>query len=192
MSRRRDVVVAGHLGDDAAARGALADPDPKVRASALGALERTGTLDDATLAVSFADPAPAVRRRAAQLAARHPDVSLTGPLDDSDPSVVEMAAFACGEQEHATAPIVARLTVLAVDHNDALVREAAVAALGAIGDRAGLPAILAATHDKPPIRRRAVIALTPFDGPEVDEAMARARVDRDWQVRQVAEDLDAC
>jgi HEAT repeat protein len=187
---RRDVIVAGHLGDDAAARRGLADPDPKVRASALGALERTGTLDDATLAGSFADPSPAVRRRAAQLAARHPDVALGSLLDDPDTSVVEMAAFACGEREQAAAPVVARLAALAVDHDDALVRESAVAALGAIGDRAGLPAILAATHDKPAIRRRAVIALTPFDGPEVDEAMARALVDRDWQVREVAEDLD--
>ncbi|MEA2716984.1 MAG: hypothetical protein QOI99_1301, partial [Actinomycetota bacterium] len=46
-----------------------------------------------------------------------------------------------------------------------------------------------ATSDRPAVRRRAVIALTPFDGPEVDAAMARALEDRDWQVRQAAEDL---
>ena len=68
-------------------------------------------------------------------------------------------------------------------------REAAVAALGAIGDPAGLPAILAATSDKPAVRRRAVLALAPFDGPEVDAALERALSDRDWQVRQAAEDL---
>ncbi len=190
MSRRRDVVVAGHRGDAATARRALGDPDPKVRASALGALERTGTLDDATLTGAFVDPEPVVRRRAAQLAAHHREASPALLLDDVDPSVVEMAAFACGEQEHAVPAVVTRLAELAVGHGDALVREAAVAALGAIGDPAGLEAILAATHDKPAIRRRAVIALTPFEGPEVDEAMARARLDRDWQVRQVAEDLD--
>ena len=66
-----------------------------------------------------------------------------------------------------------------------------MAALGAIGDVRGLPAILAATSDKPAVRRRAVIALAPFDGPEVDAALARARDDRDWQVRQAAEDLGA-
>ena len=55
--------------------------------------------------------------------------------------------------------------------------------------RPGLPAILAATRDKPAVRRRAVIALAPFEGPEVDEALARALTDRDWQVRQAAEDL---
>ena len=41
------------------------------------------------------------------------------------------------------------------------------------------------------MRRRATIALAPFDGPEVDEALARALADRDWQVRQAAEDLTA-
>jgi hypothetical protein len=34
-----------------------------------------------------------------------------------------------------------------------------------------------------------VIALAPFEGPEVDAALERARADRDWQVRQAAEDL---
>jgi HEAT repeat protein len=190
VSRRRDVIVAGHRGDEATARAGLADADPKVRASALGALERTGALDDATLLGVLTDSSPAVRRRAAQLTSHHPQVSAVPLLDDADASVVEMAAFACGEQERADPDTVARLAALATGHADALVREAAVAALGAIGDPAGLPAILAATHDKPAIRRRAVIALTPFDGPEVDEARARALEDRDWQVRQVAEDLD--
>ena len=66
-------------------------------------------------------------------------------------------------------------------------REAAVAALGAIGDARGLPAILAATGDRPAVRRRAVLALAPFEGPEVTAALERARDDRDWQVRDAAE-----
>jgi HEAT repeat protein len=77
----------------------------------------------------------------------------------------------------------------ATRHPDALCREAAVAALGAIGDPAGLPAIVAATGDRTTVRRRAVLALAPFTGPEVDAALERARGDRDWQVRQAAEDL---
>jgi HEAT repeat protein len=78
---------------------------------------------------------------------------------------------------------------------DALAREASVAALGAIGDDRGLDAILAATSDKPAIRRRAVLALAPFLDPghpragEVGAALRRALEDRDWQVRQAAEDL---
>ena len=81
------------------------------------------------------------------------------------------------------------LAGLVVDHEDALVREAAVAALGAIGDEGGRAAILAALSDKATVRRRAVLALAPFDGPDVEAAMAAAREDRDWQVRQAAEDL---
>jgi hypothetical protein len=36
-----------------------------------------------------------------------------------------------------------------------------------------------------------VIALAPFEGKEVEAALARALDDRDWQVRQAAEDLTA-
>ena len=68
-------------------------------------------------------------------------------------------------------------------------RESAVAALGAIGDERGLAAIIAACDDKPAVRRRAVLALAPFDGDEVDATIERALADRDWQVRQAAEDL---
>src|SRR5438874_410065 len=69
------------------------------------------------------------------------------------------------------------------------VRATALGALGAIGDEAGLPAILAATSDRPAVRRRATLALAPFEGPEVQATLERALQDRDWQVRQAAEDL---
>jgi HEAT repeat protein len=49
--------------------------------------------------------------------------------------------------------------------------------------------VLAACQDKPAVRRRAVLALAPFSGPDVDAALAAAREDKDWQVRQAAEDL---
>jgi hypothetical protein len=39
------------------------------------------------------------------------------------------------------------------------------------------------------VRRRAVLALAAFDGPEVEDALADARTDADWQTRQAAEDL---
>jgi HEAT repeat protein len=109
---------------------------------------------------------------------------------DEDPLVVEAACWAMGEQGAANhADYVAALAAVATAHADALCREAAVAALGAIGDVAGLPAVLHGTTDKPAVRRRAVIALAAFDGPEVDAALQRALTDRDWQVRQAAEDL---
>ncbi len=78
---------------------------------------------------------------------------------------------------------------MVTDHRDAIAREAAVAALGALGDPSGLPAVLAACSDRAAVRRRAVLALAPFAGPEVDDALARALDDKDWQVRQAAEDL---
>jgi HEAT repeat protein len=52
-----------------------------------------------------------------------------------------------------------------------------------------LPAILQACEDKPAVRRRAVLALAPFEGEEVDAALQKALEDRDWQVRQNAEIL---
>ena len=72
---------------------------------------------------------------------------------------------------------------------DALVREAAVASLGAIGDQRAVATIIAACSDKPAVRRRAVLALAPFEGDDVEAAIDGALEDRDWQVRQAAEDL---
>jgi HEAT repeat protein len=190
--RRRAAVLAGHAGDAAAARSRLRDPDPAVRAAALGALERCGALTADDLVAALDDPAAAVRRRGAELAARRPGdeaPSLLGPLADGDPTVVEVAAWACGERSPTEPGVVTVLAAVATGHADALCREAAVAALGAIGDPAGLPAVLAACGDKATVRRRAVLALAPFEGPEVDAALELARTDRDWQVRQAAEDL---
>lgn len=186
--RRRAAAVAGHEGDEAAARAAATDPEPGVRATALGALARLGAATDDDVRGALADPSPTVRCRAAEVAVAHPAVSLLGLLDDPDPVVVEQASWACGERSSEPA-VVAALAGLATDHRDALVREAAVAALGALGDPAGLPAILRGTEDRVAVRRRAVLALAPFDGPEVDAALERARADKDWQVRQAAEDL---
>jgi HEAT repeat protein len=185
---RREAALSGHRGDESTARQALTDPDPRTRATALGALARMDRLTVTDLAAALADESPRVRRRAAETAARFPGVDLIPVLADDDPLVAEAAAYALGEHPPQAAAVGA-LSRTATEHVDPLVREAAVAALGALGDPAGLPAILRATTDKPAVRRRAVIALAPFGGPEVDEALQRALEDRDWQVRQAAEDL---
>ena len=199
MIDRRRVAIAGHTGDAALPRNALADPDSAVRATALGALERLGVLSDDDLVAAFSDPDPAVRRRAATVAAAHRDVDLGPLLADEDASVAEAAAWACGEHEHVSDDVLAALISLAGGQGpgaDPLVRESAIAALGAIGDDRGLNAILNATADRPAVRRRAVLALAPFVGPEhpraadVRAALERAVADRDWQVRQAAEDLE--
>lgn len=194
---RREAALAGHRGDEAGARNLLAHASPRVRASALGALARIGAVTPADVAAALVDPDPALRRRGCEVAVSH-DVDLVPLLGDEDSSVAETAAWALGERSgageqevpaEAPLPVVEALVAMATGHDDALCREAAVAALGAIGDAAGLPSILAATEDKPAVRRRAVLALAPFEGPDVDAALEAAREDRDWQVRQAAEDL---
>jgi HEAT repeat protein len=159
------------------------------RELALGATTRLGVLTDDDLRTAIADPAASVRRRAAMIAGQRPSVSLRALLDDGDETVVEAAAWACGEQETVADDVLHALIDLGVSSTDALVREACTAALGAIGDPRGLPTILHGCVDKPAVRRRAVLALAPFDGDAVDAALQAALVDRDWQVRQAAEDV---
>lgn len=191
-ARRQAAAVAGHTGDAATARSLLDDPDGAVRATALAALDRLDALDDGTLAAALVDTDPAVRRRALSLVARRPGDR--GPtalalLDDADPVVAETAAWAAGERQPPERGAAAALARTATEHPEHLVREAAVAAIGAIGDPVGLPAVLAALEQRATLRRRAVIALAAFEGPEVDAALRRALGDRDRQVRQAAEDL---
>lgn len=187
--RRRAAVLAGHQRDLPAARSAWVDPDGGVRALAVGALARAGALPPELLAAALADPDARVRRRAVTIAATRDDVSLLAALDDADAVVAEHAAWACGERTPPESGAVDALVRLAGGAPDALVREAAVAALGAIGDPAGRAAVLAAMDDKVTVRRRAVLALAAFDGDEVLDALQRAADDRDWQVRQGAADL---
>jgi len=195
LERRRAVVLAGHRGDRETCRAHLDDPDPGVRQTALTATARAQALQAGDLRRGLVDADPGVRRRTAQLIADSSasppaaDVSLLGLLADADDTVIEVAAWASGERQPTEPGAVAKLSEIARDHPDALCREAAVAALGAIGDPEGLAAILAGTSDKAAVRRRAVIALAPFDGPEVTAALEKATEDRDWQVRQSAEDL---
>lgn len=187
-ARRRAAIIAGHTGAVDAARRFLTDTDEKVRAAALGALDRLGVLAPADLDTAIGDESPTVRRRAASLGAGRACARQYELLTDADPAVIEVAAWACGEREH-DAEAVARLVAIGTGHDEALCREAAIAALGALGDPAGLDAILAGCSDKPAIRRRAVLALAPFDGPAVDAALVAATEDRDWQTRQAAETL---
>ena len=193
VARRRLVAAAGHGGDEATARAALGDGAPSVRATALGALARMGRLRPSDVERGLVDPHPTVRRRACDVSVtvgRGPTGGIVQALQDADVLVAEAACVALGEG-HGGKRAVAALSLTATEHPDALCREAAVAALGALGDPAGLAAILTATADKPAVRRRAVLALAPFEGPEVDAALERACHDRDWQVRQAAEDLAA-
>jgi HEAT repeat protein len=188
-------LAPGELAD---VRRALADVDARVRAAAIGALARRADPDLAfgPWCDALRDHDASVRRRAAELGAALASARcvarLLDALDDRDVTVVEAAAWSLGELADATTAhpgAVVAIGRVATGHRDALAREAAVAALGALGDPRGLPAVLHATEDKPAVRRRAVLALAPFEGDDVDTALARALADRDWQVRQAAEDL---
>ena len=204
IARRRDAAAAGHTGDAGRARPYLHDGDPMVRASGLRALARAGDLAALELEAALEDPAPAVRLAALEIAAARDDVGAAAAADllaHDDRRVVEAAAWTCGEKLSApgarasraeTTAVVGALVRVAGSHEDPLCRESAIAALGAAAHPAGLPAILAGLDDKPEVRRRAVIALAPFDGPEVDAALLRAAADRDKQVRAAAAELGGC
>lgn len=176
-------------------RRATDDPDPRVRAVAIAALVNTAsrTVSSPVWRRVAHDADPRVRRRSAELAPKlgrsAPGALLIELLHDDDAWVAEAAAYALGEHPRASRAAIEALVTAATSHSDPLVREAAVAALGAQGDATTLPAVLAATTDKPAIRRRAVLALAAFEGEEVEARLHSALNDPDWQVRQAAEDL---
>ncbi len=60
---------------------------------------------------------------------------------------------------------------------------------GPSATNAAFPRCWRVAGDKPVVRRRAVLALAPFTGPEVEAALQAALADHDWQVRQAAEDI---
>lgn len=187
--RRFRVIEAGFKGDAATALGALDDPDPLVRASAVRALARLNSLATGIHVALLDDPSADVRRTAVELAAANPDVPVGRLIDDPDVFVAEMSAWCLGERHEPDDDDITLLVDRTTSHAEPLVREACAAALGAIGDPRGLPAILAACSDKPAVRRRAILALAPFEGDDVEEMLRSALEDRDWQVRQNAEDL---
>jgi len=187
--RRRIVGLAGHSGDVTTARAHLHDPEASVRVAALRALERLDRLTTADIEANLGDSNASVRIAALEIAAARPAPEIAQLLNDTEPAVVETTAWALGERAPTEIATVHALMQVATEHDDALARESAVAALGAIGDHRGLPAILQATRDKPAVRRRAVIALSAFEGPEVEAAWHRARTDHDRQVREAVEEL---
>jgi HEAT repeat protein len=186
---RFEVIAAGFSGDRALAVSGLVVPDGATRASALRSLARMNQLDADTLVEFLSDTDSEVRRTAVELSAPFDAVDVHTLIDDPDVFVAEMVAWCLGERTVIRDVEIAILIDRTTTHAEAVVREACAAALGSLGDPRGLAAILAACSDKPAVRRRAILALAPFDGDEVDAALAHALEDKDWQVRQNAEDL---
>ncbi len=190
------LVTAGYRTDgslDELIRHHLVDPLPRRRVLALRAANRRAITVNDDWHRALTDVDVDVRREAlTQVAAI--EISneslyevLLSALDDSDALVVDGAVFALGE--HLYRPAVEKLIVVATRHEDARCRESAIAALGAIGDDEARPAILAALDDKPAVRRRAIVALSNFEGPDIEAALERAKDDRDWQVRAAVDQL---
>ncbi len=189
MTTRREIVRAETCRNVSDVRLGLADSDPSVRALSLGALDRLGELSPNDLHSALGDPDRDVVVRAIELSVPRPEIALIDGLSHSDDLVVETTAWALGERQNSDAPTISALVAVAGEHEVSICRESAIAALGAIGHPDGVPAILGGLTDRAPVRRRAVLALAPFDSPEVKNALTAALEDRDRQVRQAAEDL---
>jgi hypothetical protein len=168
--RRRAVIVAGHRGDRRPALDGSPTPTHRPGRGPRRPRAHRGAEPEAPAGAGSHDPDPRCAAGRSRLVAA---------LDGAGPAA-EVPIVGCsttpttpwwrwppgqsGERTPAEPDAVARLVALATDADDALVREAAVAALGAIGDP---PASrrAAATGDKATVRRRAVIALAAFGGP---------------------------
>lgn len=169
----------------------LEDTDATIRRLAISAAAPLdGEAVTAAITKCLSDSNEHVRAEAVEvLAHRGIDVALVEPaLHDPADRVAEAAATALGELADPAA--VEALMHTAENHQSPLVREAAVAALGAIGDPMAMPLLLELVRSaKPQIRRRTVVALTAFEGAEVQAALEQARLDRNPMVREVAEML---
>jgi HEAT repeat protein len=187
---------AGFATDERSAqliRDNLRSTTPRQRVLALRAAARRSLVSEDDWLDALGDGEVDVRREALTLTA-HETINdarimraLVNALNDTDALVVDAAAFSLGEHLYSNA--VDALCLVATSHDDARCREAAVAALGTIGDDRGRAAVLGALDDKPPVRRRAIVALSNFEGPDIDAALERASEDRDWQVRAAVNQL---
>lgn len=183
------IIEAGFSGDLERATSGLTHSDEDVRASALRSLHRMSSLSPGILKSALIDSSATVRRTAVELSTSFAEVDICPLINDSDVFVCEMTAWALGERETPTDSEVETLIHSTLHHPEMVVREASAASLGSLGDPRGLPAILTACSDKPAVRRRAILALAPFEGDDVESALRVALEDNDWQVRQNAEIL---
>lgn len=174
----------------AAPESFLRHDDPELRRLAVAAVTPSPEATATIARLLSADPVPAVRRECAEV------LGMTGTGDASlllkalrDPEAMVREAAATGLGELGASETVTTLEAVADDPDeDKLVREAAVASLGAIGDTAALPVLLRLVAAGPPqLRRRCVVALSVFEGPQVERAIRDAANDRNPMVREAAE-----
>ncbi len=198
--RRREAILARHKTNEFSESELvefLNDAAPVVREAALATVVQLKLDAEKHILNALDDEDQGVRKRALELIIEFSDNrecvdKILFLLKDSSTFVIETACWVIGEignECENTVEIVSEVSRLALKHDDSLCREAAVACLGSLGHINGLAALLTALDDKPNVRRRATLALAPFEGPEVEEALKKKLKDRDLQTRQAAEDL---
>ncbi len=169
----------------------IEDSDPKVRRLAVSACSgRLGVEAVAALRRALdGDDDARVRAEAAEVLSQVGSTAFDALIKagtDHEGIVREAVATGLGELEDTRA--VEWLMAAANADPEKLVREAAVAALGAIGDDRAVPLLLDLVASGPPqVRRRSVVALSVFDGPQVEAAITAATADRNPMVREAAE-----
>ena len=189
LKLRKEIIESALNGEYSLAHNGLNNRDPRVRSTSVSVLAENGILDEYLDEIVVRDPHPLVRYSVAESAAKIYSIPILDLLNDGDSTVVEVACWAAGERGDLNDGVVSVLSGIAELHEDPLCREAAVAALGALGNDEGLHSILKATTDIATVRRRAILSLAPFESPMITETLEKALEDRDWQVRQAAEDL---
>jgi len=198
--RRRQAILARYENselEESEITGFLNDTAAVVREAALATVVKLNLDAGQHIVNAFNDDDHGVRKRAIELVIDLSDnqdyiSKILVLLDDSSTFVVETVCWVIGEignNYENVAEVVSKVSQIALNHDDSLCREAAVACLGSLGHIDGLATLLRVLDDKPNVRRRATLALAPFEGPEVEEALKRKLKDRDLQTRQAAEDL---
>ena len=198
----RATVIAGHSADLDTATALVGDTDPAVHAAALGALYRMGELGTGALTDAMADPDVVVRRRACVLAGRGLASGKASPeVIDALSAIVTSDDRHVGGGVRGMEPGRGRLALWSEGGRGTRARGGrGPTPIRCVAKRRWPPSapsepdhvgrhFLAALQDSAVVRRRATIALAAFDNPRVDEALRRCLEDRDWQVRQAAEDL---
>ena len=198
--RRRQAILARYENselEESEITGFLNDTAAVVREAALATVVKLNLDAEKHIVNAFNDDDHGVRKRAIELVIDLSDnqdyiSKILVLLDDSSTFVVETVCWVIGEignNYENVAEVISKVSQIALTHDDSLCREAAVACLGSLGHIDGLATLLRVLDDKPNVRRRATLALAPFEGPEVEEALKRKLKDRDLQTRQAAEDL---
>ncbi|MCL1601180.1 MAG: HEAT repeat domain-containing protein [Actinomycetia bacterium] len=170
--------------------GFLDNEDPILRRMATTALEdQSANFLFDTLVALLNDHETSVRAAAAEklgVCGERSLAYLASAQGDNAAEVREAVATAYGELSNASA--IPWLVEVGNDDQDRTVKEAAVAALGAIGSDEAIDPLLEFIAKGPPqVRRRAIAAITVFDDPRIEPAIQRAAFDRNPGVREAAE-----